>query len=49
MAPTEKLGFWGVPTSTIDWCENNYEVNFYVAEMCKLYSSQLMLGKQFNL
>ena len=23
MAP----GFWGSPTSTLDWCEKNYEVN----------------------
>jgi len=21
-------GFWGVPTSTLDWCETNYEVSF---------------------
>ena len=19
-------GYWGVPTATIDWCEENYEV-----------------------
>lgn len=28
-------GYWGKPTATIDWCEKNYEVNYYVAEMCK--------------
>ncbi len=28
-------GFWGKPTATIDWCESNYEVTYYVAEFCK--------------
>lgn len=28
-------GFWGRPTSTIDWCEKNYENNFYFAEWCE--------------
>ncbi|KAK9466595.1 ceramidase [Lipomyces arxii] len=27
-----ETGFWGVPTSTIDWCEENYVVSSYVAE-----------------
>lgn len=35
MAPLENVGYWGEPTSTIDWCERNYEVSFYIAEMCK--------------
>ena len=27
MAPAvEIIGYWGPPTSTLDWCENNYEV-----------------------
>ncbi|KAI1278787.1 Alkaline ceramidase 3 [Halotydeus destructor] len=25
-------GYWGEPTSTIDWCERNYEVTLYIAE-----------------
>ncbi len=26
----EVLGYWGEPTATIDWCEDNYEVsNFF--------------------
>lgn len=25
-------GFWGPPTSTIDWCEENYVVSQYIAE-----------------
>ena len=38
MAPTnllrtgDKIGFWGLPSSTINWCETNYEVNHYIAE-----------------
>lgn len=28
-------GYWGNPTATIDWCEKNYEVNYYVAELCE--------------
>ena len=30
-------GYWGKPTSTIDWCEANYEVSFYIAEFCKYW------------
>lgn len=26
-------GYWGTPTSTIDWCEENYVVSSYVAEL----------------
>ena len=33
MAPVD--GFWGQPTSTLDWCESNYDVNSYIAEFCK--------------
>ena len=40
MAPALRyhLGVWGEPTSTLDWCEENYVVTKYVAEFCK-YSS----------
>lgn len=29
---SQLLGFWGPITSTVDWCENNYEISVYVAE-----------------
>lgn len=38
MAPVEvngKIGYWGEPTATLEWCEDNYEVTYYVAEFCK--------------
>lgn len=27
------VGYWGVPTATIDWCEHNYIVSPHVAEL----------------
>jgi len=37
MAPleTDLDGFWGKPTATIDWCETNYEVTYFIAEFCE--------------
>ena len=36
MAPAGvQVGVWGKPTSTLDWCEENYVVTAYVAEFCK--------------
>ncbi|KAK3808526.1 MAG: alkaline phytoceramidase family protein [Benniella sp.] len=28
----DKLGFWSPNTASVDWCENNYVVSYYVAE-----------------
>jgi len=36
-------GFWGVPTSTVDWCEKNYEVSPYICEWFNTVSSLSML------
>ena len=32
LANNNRPGYWGPPTSTIDWCERNYVVSYYVAE-----------------
>uniref|UniRef100_A0A3B3ZYB7 Alkaline ceramidase n=1 Tax=Periophthalmus magnuspinnatus TaxID=409849 RepID=A0A3B3ZYB7_9GOBI len=33
MAPSvDRQGHWGRPTSTLDWCEENYVVSYYIAE-----------------
>ena len=29
------VGFWGRPSSTLDWCEENYLYSSYVAEFCE--------------
>jgi dihydroceramidase len=36
-APTP--GFWGAPTSSIDWCETNYRYSPYVCELFNTLSS----------
>jgi dihydroceramidase len=35
-------GFWGPPTSSVDWCESNYQHTFYVAELFNTVSSLAM-------
>ncbi len=37
--PRQLDGFWGAPTSTIDWCEPNYAITRYVAEFFNTISS----------
>ena len=31
--PVERVGWWGPPTATIEWCEVNYAYTTYVAEV----------------
>ena len=39
----ELTEFWGRPTATIDWCENNYEVTNYIAEFWNTLSNLVMI------
>ena len=39
----DKIGFWQNVTSTIDWCEINYEVTFYIVEFWNTISNLLMI------
>lgn len=38
-----ELGFWGPPTSTVDWCEANYRVTRFCAEPFNTGSSLAMV------
>ncbi|KAF9431839.1 hypothetical protein BGZ76_011629 [Entomortierella beljakovae] len=29
----DKLGYWSPNTASVDWCESNYEVTYYIAEV----------------
>ncbi|RUS78813.1 hypothetical protein EGW08_013431 [Elysia chlorotica] len=42
MAPIVE-GYWGKQTATLDWCEENYAVTYYVAEFWNTLSNALML------
>lgn len=36
-------GFWGNRTATIDWCEKNYEVTYYIAEFWNTVTNLIMI------
>lgn len=37
-------GYWGEITSTLDWCEENYQLTFYIAEFWNALSNLVFLG-----
>ena len=39
----ETSGYWENVTATIDWCEINYEVTYYVAEFWNTISNLVMI------
>ncbi|XP_066555671.1 alkaline ceramidase 3 isoform X1 [Amia ocellicauda] len=44
MAPAaDRPGYWGRPTSTLDWCEDNYAVSFHIAEFWNTVSNLIMI------
>ena len=40
---TNPTGYWGPSTSTVDWCETNYQHLFYVSELFNTASSLVLV------
>ncbi|XP_054829254.1 alkaline ceramidase 3 isoform X2 [Eublepharis macularius] len=44
MAPAaDRAGYWGPPTGTLEWCEENYAVSYYVAEFWNTVSNLIFI------
>ncbi|KAG0047981.1 Alkaline ceramidase 3 [Gryganskiella cystojenkinii] len=43
MGPNDLQGYWGPATSSIDWCEDNYVISYYIAEFFNSLSSFAMI------
>lgn len=41
--PEQTEGFWGIPSSTIDWCEENYVVSTYIAEALNTVTNSIFI------
>ncbi|KAF9156764.1 Alkaline ceramidase 3 [Linnemannia schmuckeri] len=48
MAPTtasfDQIGYWSPNTASVDWCENNYVVSYYIAEFWNTISSLFIVA-----
>ncbi|KAG0211747.1 Alkaline ceramidase 3 [Mortierella sp. GBA30] len=48
MAPStasfDKIGYWSPNTASVDWCENNYVVTYYIAEFWNTISSLFIIA-----
>ena len=42
--PSSNQGYWGPPSSTVDWCEPNFLHSPYIAEFFNVLSSLAILG-----
>jgi len=42
MEATTQLYYWGTPTSSVDWCEKNYEVCYLIAEFWNTITSSFI-------
>ncbi|KAK6343467.1 Alkaline ceramidase 3 [Orbilia blumenaviensis] len=38
------VGLWGLPTSSVNWCESDYTISFYIAEFFNSCSSLCMVS-----
>ena len=43
MRPGDVIGYWGPPSSTLNWCETNYEVSHYIAEFWNTFTNLGMI------
>ncbi|KAB0370882.1 hypothetical protein FD755_017291 [Muntiacus reevesi] len=49
MAPAgDREGYWGPTTSTLDWCEENYAVTWYIAEFFLIAQYLILLVPAFG-
>ena len=45
----QRIGVWGAPTSTLDWCEENHVLTSFIAEFCmnKKHLCMLKVNKMY--